>query len=221
MCPVNTKRKAPVAVAILAKAPIPGLAKTRLIDHLGAEGAAALQGWLLRRTVATALLADIGPVSVWCAPDIEHPEFLACLDQGPLSLRQQPEVDLGERMRLAIAESSTEAGTLVLGTDCPVLTVEHLRQAAAALATHDAVVTPAEDGGYVLIGMREASQHIFTDVAWSTERVMAQTRQRLAGMGWKWAEFCPLWDVDRSTDFERLLRCLPEARRFAPIAAAT
>lgn len=216
----NPERKAPVAVAILAKAPIPGLAKTRLIPHLGADGAADLQRWLLRRAVATALAADIGPVTLWCAPDPEHPAFLASLDQGPLSLRQQPDTDLGERMRLAIAES-TAAGTLVVGTDCPLLTPGHLQRAAAALADHDAVVTPAEDGGYVLIGMQEARHQVFADVAWSTDRVMAQTRHRLASIDWKWAEFAPLWDVDRSEDFERLLHCLPESRRFIPVAAAT
>lgn len=218
---VNTERKAPVSVAILAKAPIPGQVKTRLIPHLGAEGAAALQRWLLRRTVATALLADIGPVSLWCSPDHEHPDFAACLEHGPLSLHRQPDTDLGERMRLAIGESTAAGGTLVVGTDCPVLTPDHLQRAAAALADHDAVVTPAEDGGYVLIGMQEARHHVFTDVAWSTDRVMAQTRRRLASIGWKWAEFAPLWDVDRSEDFERLLQCLPETRGFAPVAAAT
>jgi rSAM/selenodomain-associated transferase 1 len=221
MSHVNTERKAPVAVAILAKAPIPGLAKTRLIPHLGADGAAALQRWLLHRTVTTALAADIGPVSLWCAPEADHPDFAACLEHGPLSLYRQPDADLGERMRLAIAESTAAGGTLVVGTDCPLLTPDHLQQAAAALADHDAVVVPAEDGGYVMIGMQEARHQVFSDVAWSTEGVMAQTRQRLASIGWKWAEFAPLWDVDRSEDFERLLQCLPETRRFVPVATAT
>lgn len=218
---VNTERKAPVAIAILAKAPIPGLAKTRLIPHLGADGAAALQRWLLRRTVTTALAADIGPVSLWCAPEVDHPDFIACREHGPLSLHRQPDADLGERMRLAIGDSTVAGGTLVVGTDCPLLTPDHLQRAAAALAVHEAVVTPAEDGGYVLIGMRDARHQVFTEVAWSTDRVMAQTRQRLAGIGWKWAEFAPLWDVDRSEDFERLLHWLPETRCFAPTAAAT
>lgn len=57
-----------IGVAILAKAPIAGLAKTRLIPHLGADGAAALQRWLLQRTVAAAVIADLGPVTLWCAP---------------------------------------------------------------------------------------------------------------------------------------------------------
>ena len=67
-----------------------------------------------------------------------------------------------------------------------------------------------DDGGYVLIGMRQASFLAFADIAWSTERVLQQTRQRLASLGWQWAEFEPFWDVDRREDFERLLQFYPE-----------
>ena len=207
----HANRNDRVGIAILAKAPIPGLAKTRLIPHLGAEGAAALQGWLLQRTVATALRANIGPVTLWCTPDTQHPAFAQYAAPGQLTLRQQVEGDLGERMHRAVAESPTPAGTLVIGTDCPILTARHLQQAAAALHTNDAVVTPAEDGGYVLIGLRQAALPIFTGVEWSSERVMAQTRQRLQSLDWQWLEFLPFWDVDRSTDFERLIQLFPDA----------
>jgi len=207
---VNPEGRERIAIAILAKAPIPGLSKTRLIPHLGAEGAAALQGWLLQRTVATALAADIGPVSLWCTPDTAHPDFAQCARQGPITLCQQLDGDLGERMHLAIAESPSTAGTLVIGTDCPKLDAAHLQAAASALAEHEAVLTPAEDGGYVLIGMRQASSLAFADIAWSTDQVLTQTRQRLAGIGWRWAEFEAFWDVDRREDFVRLIQHFPE-----------
>ena len=197
------------AVAILAKAPIPGLAKTRLIPQLGAEGAAALQRWLLRRTLSTAHAAKLGPVTLWCAPDTHHPDFAACQALGPLRLCRQPNVDLGGRMHAAVAESSA-AGTLVIGTDCPALTPEVLHEAAAALREHDAVVIPAEDGGYVLIGLRQPVCAVFQHVEWSTDRVMAQTRQQLQGAGLTWRELAPLWDVDRFEDVERLLGLFPE-----------
>jgi len=205
-----------IGVAILAKAPIAGLAKTRLIPHLGADGAAALQRWLLQRTVVTAVVANLGPVTLWCAPDIHHPEFAVCRALGAIELRRQPDGDLGERMHAAIAESSATGGTLVIGTDCPVLTPELLRQAATSLLQHDATVVPAEDGGYVLIGMRKVSRHAFHDVDWSTERVMAQTQERLSELNWRWREFPPLWDVDRKEDFERLAERFPDARALAP-----
>jgi hypothetical protein len=201
-----------IGVAILAKAPVAGLAKTRLIPLLGAAGAAALQGWLLQRTVAAAVVADIGPVTLWCAPDVHHPGFAACRAFGAVELRSQPEGDLGERMHAAIAESLTTAGTLVIGTDCPLLTPELLRQAADSLRQHDATVVPAEDGGYVLIGARQAGRRAFQQVDWSTGRVMAQTREGLTEMNWRWAESAPLWDVDRPEDFERLAEFFPEIR---------
>ncbi len=209
MKPEKTPR---IEVAILAKAPVPGLAKTRLIPYIGADGAAALQRWLLQRTVAAAVIADIGPVRLWCTPDIDHPEFAVCRAFGAVALHRQPDGDLGERMLAAIATSSTPAGTLVIGTDCAVLTPGVLRQAAESLQTHDATVVPAEDGGYVLIGMREAGQEAFHKVDWSTERVMAQTRTRLTAMNWRWSELPPLWDVDRKEDFERLAALFPDAR---------
>ena len=200
----------PVAIAIMAKAPIAGLAKTRLIPHLGANGAAALQRWLLHRTLMTALQADLGPVILWCAPDTSHPEFAIWAGDHRVTLRQQPAGDLGARMAEAVAESAGTSGMLVIGTDCPLLTPADLHAAAAALIAHDAVLAPAEDGGYVLIGLRQAASQVFSGVDWSTDQVMAQTRQRLGEIGWSWLEFLPFWDVDRSTDFERLLPLFPE-----------
>lgn len=150
-----------VAVAILSRAPIPGQAETRLIPALGARGAANLQRWLLQRTVAMALVADMGPVSLWCAGDPRHPDFAHCRAFGSVAVRHQPEGDLGARMLAALRESST-AATLVIGTDCPALTAAHLRQAAQALTDHDAVALPAEDGGYVLIGAAHPQPELFT-----------------------------------------------------------
>ncbi len=203
-----------VAVAILARAPIAGQAKTRLIPALGAEGAANLQRWLLRRTVAMALVADVGPVTLWCAGDPRHADFALCRAFGSVSLRLQPPGDLGRRMSEALRQSPTPAGTLVIGTDCPVLGATHLQDAARRLADHDAVVLPAEDGGYVLIGTRSPPPALFDDIPWGTDRVMAQTRHRLAKLGCRWSEPATLWDVDRPDDLERLFGCCPEARRI-------
>lgn len=202
-----------VGVAILARAPIPGQAKTRLIPALGAAGAASLQRWLLQRTVAMALVADVGPVTLWCAGDPRHPDFAQCRAFGAVAVRHQPEGDLGARMLAALRESST-AATLVIGTDCPALSAAHLREATRQLDNHDAVVLPAEDGGYVLIGMREPLPDLFAAVDWGTERVMAQTRERLRAAGLRWSEPATLWDVDRPEDLDRLATLTPEAVAF-------
>lgn len=200
-----------VGVAILARAPIPGQTKTRLIPAVGAEGAARLQRWLLQRTVAMALVADVGPVSLWCAGDPCHPDFALCRAYGSVGVRPQPEGDLGRRMLTAMRESASPDRVLVIGTDCPALTASHLRQAADRLRHHDAVVTPAEDGGYVLIGMREPAELAFECIDWGTDRVMAQTRERLKAAGCVWDEPATLWDVDRPEDLPRLFALCPDA----------
>lgn len=202
-----------IGVAILARAPIPGWTKTRLIPRVGAAGAAKLHRWLLHRTVAAALLADVGPVALWCTPSTDHPDFAACRAFGPVTLHTQPEGDLGARMLAAIRDSGGSAGTLAIGTDCPVLSPAIIRDAAAHLHSgDDAVVVPAEDGGYVLIGLRRAASEPFAGVDWGSGHVMAQTRERLRQLGWRWSEPTTLWDVDRAADFERLVALVPELR---------
>lgn len=196
-----------IAIAILAKAPVAGLTKTRLIPRLGAAGAASLQAALLRRAVATAQAARLGPVTLWCAPDCSHPDFVALAETASLSLATQPAGDLGERMHAAVCASPAGvAGTLVIGTDCPALTPELLREAAAALRDNEATLIAAEDGGYVLIGLRKPHPCAFAGIAWSTPSVAAQTRERFGKLGWRWHESAPLWDVDHAADFERLQR---------------
>jgi len=202
----------PVCIAIIARAPVPGEAKTRLIPRLGAAGAAALQAWMLQRAVAAALVADVGPVSLWCAGDPTHPEFALCRAFGTVSLHRQAEGDLGERMMQALEGSPAPGGTLLVGTDCPSLGPGLLRQAAAALADHDAVAIPAEDGGYVLLGARRPAAELFAGVNWGSGLVMTQTRNRLHALGWNWSEPATLWDVDRPEDLDRLLATWPEAR---------
>lgn len=208
---MSAERHRRIGIAILAKAPVAGLAKTRLIPRLGPEGAAAVQRWLLQRAVATAVVADLGPVTLWCTPDTTHPEFAVVRAFGAVALRRQPEGDLGARMHAAVAASPAEGGTLLIGSDCPALTPGRLRQAADSLRSRDATLIPAEDGGYVLIGMRHADRRVFDGVAWSTDRVMAQTRERMAALAWRWNESAPSWDIDRPEDFERLLARFPGA----------
>ena len=191
----------PVGLAILAKAPLPGLVKTRLVPALGPQGAARLQRALVARTVETACRARTGPVTLWTSLDPDHELFTALASQFDLRLARQPDGDLGARMLAAIGAGPT----LVIGNDCPALTPHHLREAAAALRNgNDAVVIPAEDGGYVLIGSRQPQPNRFSDMTWSTDTVMAETRARLAQDGVTWCELPSLWDVDRPEDLARL-----------------
>lgn len=197
----------PLAIAVFARAPLAGSAKTRLIPALGAAGAARLQRRLTLHALAVAQRAAIGRVTLWGAPDDEQRFFRAVRRRCGVALRRQSGADLGDRMAAAFA---AQAGPLLLiGSDCPALQPAHLIAAASALlaeegAGNDAVLIPADDGGYVLIGLRCSQPRLFAGVDWGSGRVMAQTRQRLAELRLRWAELPALWDVDRPADLTRL-----------------
>jgi rSAM/selenodomain-associated transferase 1 len=200
-----------VSIVILAKAPIPGFAKTRLIPAIGAHAAAVLQERLTERTVATALAAGIGPVTLCCDPDATHDTFLKMVTRMKITLRPQPPGDLGTRMLAAVATST--GPVLVIGTDCPALTEAHLRSAAMALRDgNDVVLIPAERGGYVLLGMREAQPRLFSNIAWGGSSVLADTRARIVEQRLILVERPPLWDVDTEIDLARLDREFPELK---------
>jgi uncharacterized protein len=208
MPPSNTS---PVSIVILAKAPIPGFAKTRLIPAIGAHAAAVLQERLTERTVATALAAGIGPVTLCCDPDATHDTFLKMVTRMKITLRPQPPGDLGTRMLAAVATST--GPVLVIGTDCPALTEAHLRSAAMALRDgNDVVLIPAERGGYVLLGMRKAQPRLFSNIAWGGSSVLADTRARIVEQRLMLIEHPPLWDVDTEIDLARLDREFPELK---------
>jgi uncharacterized protein len=193
-------------VAVLAKAPIPGLTKTRLIPSIGAHAAAVLQERLTERTLATALAANIGPVTLWCAPDPSHASFRDMATSHKIALKRQPDGDLGNRMLGAFGAGPT----LVVGSDCPALKPEHFEAAADALRDADVVLIPAEDGGYVLIGTRVAQPELFSNITWGTAAVLAETRTRISTLGLKCFELSTLWDVDTEDDLVRLEHELPE-----------
>jgi rSAM/selenodomain-associated transferase 1 len=193
----------PVEIAILAKAPVPGFAKTRLVSVLGAERAASLQGRLIERAANTAAGAKLGAVTLWGAPHEADPLFQKVCARHGFALRRQAEGDLGARMLAAAL--AAKGPVLVIGTDCPGLTPVLLRSAADILrGWSDVVLLPAEDGGYVLIGMRRAHPALFGSMPWGTGCVLGETRQRLMQLGLRWQEPALLWDLDLPADLDRL-----------------
>lgn len=195
-----------LAILVFAKAPIAGAAKTRLIPLLGAEAAAALQSRLLRHALATASSAGPALLELWCSPDTSHPALIDAAQACGATLHPQQGDDLGARMCNAFSSAMRRAARVIcIGTDCPALRIEHLHDAAAALrAGNDAVFVPAEDGGYTLIGLNRDEPRLFDGIAWSTEHVMQQTRERAQACALRWHELETLWDVDRPEDWHRL-----------------
>ena len=192
-------------VIVFAKAPMPGLAKTRLVPALGADGAAALAGRMLRHALAQAATAGIGPVELCAAPDAANPALQAAAAAHGAALTEQGSGDLGQRMHRAFVRVLAGPGrALLIGTDAPALDAAMLRQAAQALADHDAVFVPALDGGYALVGLARPAPALFDGVPWSTSQVMAATRERALAAGLRWTELAPVADVDEPADLAHL-----------------
>ena len=208
---MTTSAERATAILVFACAPIAGAAKTRLIPALGADGAALLQERMTHRALATAASADIGPVQLWCSPSARHVFFEHCQRGVSVTLHSQNGNSLGERLRFAHdAAFAAYSRILLIGSDCPVLAAEHLVGAARALNDHDAALVPAQDGGYVLLGLSRPCPELFHEIDWGTDRVLAQTIARLQQSNRRHFLAAPLWDVDRPEDLLRLRRCLPE-----------
>jgi rSAM/selenodomain-associated transferase 1 len=131
-----------------------------------------------------------------------------CAGRYNASLVPQQGSDLGERMYRGFERALSGEGcasAVLIGSDCPALTSRHIALAFRALQNgHDAVLAPAEDGGYVLLGIARADVRLFEDIMWGTDRVLELTRARLRRLGWRWLELETLWDVDRIADWHRL-----------------
>jgi len=193
-------------VAVLARAPAAGRVKTRLVPRLGAERAAELHLRMMHHTLATVALSRVGPVELWCGADGDLSALEACRRKLGVPLHMQPDGDLGQRMSAIAAQVLSRANRLIMvGTDAPSMTPGDITEAARALAEgHDAVVGPAEDGGYYLIGLNRHAPDVFDGIDWGTPAVLMQTRVRLLGLQWRTHELPLRWDVDTPGDYDRL-----------------
>lgn len=199
------------ALIIFAKAPVAGLAKTRLMPALGAEGSARLAQQLLLHAVQQAAQLPWAALALCVSPDTTHPAFAQAQDlardTGPnrLDVSLQGDGDLGQRMHRALLRGlSQHPAVLLMGTDAPGLNAAVLQEATQALLRHDAVFVPARDGGYALVGLRRPVPELFEGMVWSTPEVMAHTRQRARQVGLRWAELPALADIDEPADLVHL-----------------
>lgn len=186
---------------VFAKAPVAGQVKTRLVPALGEKGAASFHEQLVNECLEKVIKADLAPVELWCSPDTVHPFF----QKQSLPLFEQKGDDLGMKMANALREALTRCEqAILLGTDSPSLTGEILEVGLQGLQEGlDAVIVPAEDGGYVAIGMRCVDDELFKDIDWGSNRVYEQTVSKLNQLGWNWRQLETCWDIDRPDDLKR------------------
>ncbi len=187
---------------LFAKPPIPGRVKTRLIPAIGADAATRLYRLLLEHALNAAAKLESVRKELWCAP----PDVEQCRDYAErygMVLRTQKGADLGERMHHALdSVLRTAQRAVLIGSDSPCYDVDYLNSAFEALRGHDAVLGPAFDGGYLLIGTKKSDSRLFRSIPWSGDRVLETTRQRLLQMGWTRQELPTRHDVDEVADLD-------------------
>jgi uncharacterized protein len=192
-------------IMVFCKAPIPGQVKTRLMPHLTGEEAAQLHCELTEKTLYTATKNNLCEVQLWCAPTIEHAFFTVLPQKYSVELFVQQGIDLGERMHQAFCQALARYHTaIIIGCDCPSLTANDIEQAISQLAQDkQCVLAPAEDGGYVLIGLKQPQPILFEEMPWGTSEVLELTRAKLQNLNFDYHELNRQWDLDTLDDLKR------------------
>jgi len=208
------------AIAVMAKASIPGRAKTRLVPPLAAEEAAALNTSFLRdvadNLIGVSVHANISGYMAF-APAGSAGFFRGIMPEG-IGLLETVAPDFGQCLFQA-ATSLLDGGygaVCLLNSDSPTLPAAYLTTAATALAVPGdrMVLGPSTDGGYYLIGLKGPHQRLFQDIVWSTERVAAQTLARAEELRLPVYHLPSWYDVDDADALRLLVGELFEARPF-------
>jgi rSAM/selenodomain-associated transferase 1 len=217
--PTPTRR---AAVAIMAKWPEAGQVKTRLCPPLSAGQAAALyRGFLLDKIDQVRALKDAQPTLAY-TPAEARAEFEALAPEFTLVAQQGP--DLGARLHhvLGALLTSGHAGAIAVDSDTPTLPSAFLQQAVDLLGDPrvDVVLGPSDDGGYYLIGVRDARPELFAAMPWSTPGVLSETLRRATADSLHAVCLPPWFDVDTPEDLERLRASLEGLGPTAPAHTA-
>ena len=192
-------------ILLFAKAPVEGQVNTRLIPDIGKQAATQLQHELIEQRLSILTGSSLAAVELHCLPNTSHQCFLEAEQSYPLTLLNQVGDDLGERMCNALTVALQKYRfCILLGTDAPALDAEAIAMAIAHLRAGDPVVfVPAEDGGYVLLGLSEVHRFLFEGISWGSENVMQQSRHALVANGVDYRELDTCWDIDRVEDYQR------------------
>jgi rSAM/selenodomain-associated transferase 1 len=192
---------AQAAILVFVRAPEAGRVKTRLAASIGAGAALRVYRRLAEHTVRESLAVADAAVRVHFTPPDAELAVRAWLGDGP-ALLPQADGDLGERMRDAFAQAFADGHgrVVIIGSDLPEMRADLLRRAISLLDEREAVIGPARDGGYYLLGLTRMVEGIFEGIAWSTPRVLQATLERLDAVGITSALLEPLTDVDEVAD---------------------
>ncbi len=196
---------------IFTKSPVLGEVKTRLQPDYSIKQSLIIHKRLTLNTLELSKKLTDYDIELCCTPDRNTLFFLDCENNFPITLNNQQGADLGERMAFSFSVAlQTYEKVVVIGTDCPDIDKNYITQAFDALNEHDAVIGPAVDGGYVLLGLRKFSLELFTDISWSSDKVFSQTQKVLNDLSWEYKELGIMHDLDRPEDLLRHKNLLNE-----------
>lgn len=193
-------------IAVFAREPRIGQVKSRLAGAIGPGQALAVYRAMLARLGALLNRGKLAEWDLWVTSNSSHKDFLSICNKTNIYLQEGE--NLGARMDLAIQRTLSEKqveNVILLGTDCPALTEDYLDQALLALESGaDVVLGPAEDGGYVLVGMGRPLPAIFEGIPWGSDQVLQRTLDAIRAHELSYRLLDTLWDVDRPEDLSRL-----------------
>lgn len=192
-------------LVVMTRFPQAGRAKTRLIPALGPEGAADLQRRLTRHIMIQARrAAHSAPARLMVSYGDGTREQMAAWLGDDVAYQPQSEGDIGWRMAQSMAQAFGQgaAQVVVAGSDVPQLNRARLTRAFELLENHDLVLGPSTDGGYYLIALKQPAPGLFEDIAWSTDKVLAQTQAAAKQLGMRVGLLDFLGDIDRPRDLD-------------------
>lgn len=187
---------------VFAKSPEAGKVKTRLIPDIGVTAATNLYKELLTRTLNSAANFSYLDKQLWLSGNKEHSFFNSFNKTNVFKIMKQSGLNLGEKMFNAFNHALIEyAYAVLIGCDCPSLTIQDFKTAATMLETDkDIVLGPAEDGGYYLIALKKNYIELFSDIEWGADSVFLTTLTKAKELNLNIGLLTKRIDIDRVTD---------------------
>lgn len=191
-------------ICIFTKPPIPGKCKTRLIPHLGEEGAAHLQEELICKIIDDLNDYKLCSFEIWQSESSDYFTNLVLNNNFDINIKTQFGADLGERMSNTFSASlKRNKKVIIIGSDCVEYSKQYLTSALQSLDKDNAVIGPAYDGGYVLIGSTDYYPEIFKDISWGERCVLSQTLEKLSQLDITFSQLKVLNDIDTAADLKK------------------
>jgi len=189
---------------IFVKYPTPGKVKTRLGREIGLALAARFYEQFVEQTIDLAQKASHQQKILFFDPEVRRLDFEKMLPSG-FELIAQPDGDLGARLKFGFSTSFSAGSKTVtaIGTDSPTLPLAYLNSSLEKLKLNDAVVGPASDGGYYLIGLSKNEVEVFSDIEWSSKNVLSTTLARFATLNLSHVQLPEWYDVDTLEGLEK------------------